>query len=295
MDRSATTADDRPAAQSAAWQAAGVAAHAAELTAYLEQVVADPRWREVAGRALRELALAPGRRVLEVGCGPGVFLPLLAQVVGVRGTVVGIDHAPEFVAQARERVAGLGLGSVVTVEVTDAYRLPFPDASFDAAHCERVLMHLVDPVAALREMARVVRPGGRVVAVEPDWRGVRIDHPDRDAFDLLMGRWLERHQNSGMGLELRRCFAEAGLTKRRAEAVILNLTDFAELARFGLDLSEPAQELVAEGRLERERARAAIDYLTTASQGGTFFAYGAVTVATGEVAPTEVTHGCGRP
>jgi SAM-dependent methyltransferase len=279
------TGDERPDAPSAAWQPAGVAARAADLAGYLEQVVADPDWRQVTDRTLGALALAPGQRVLEVGCGSGVFLPLLAEAVGAGGAVVGIDHASEFVARARDRVASLGLGGVVTVEVADAYRLPLPDGSFDAAHCERVLMHLDDPTAALREMARVVKPGGRVVAVETDWGGVQVDHPDREACDLLMARSARHCRNPRMGLELRRRFAEAGLLPGTAEAIVLSGTDVAQLVKYGVDLTGPAEALVAEGRLDRERAQAAIDYLTTASRDGAFFAYGGMVLAAGVVAP----------
>jgi SAM-dependent methyltransferase len=277
--------DERPDNASAAWRAAGVAAHAAELAGYLEQVVADPDWRQITDRTLGALALAPDQRVLEVGCGPGIFLPLLANAVGEGGAVIGIDHAPEFVARARERVAGLGLGSVVTVEVADAYRLPFAAGSFDAAHCERVLMHLADPAAALREMARVVKPGGRVVAVETDWGGVQVDHPDRQACDLLMSRYAQHCRNPRMGLELRRRFAEAGLVAGTAEAVILSGMDVAQLLKYGVDLAGPAEALVAEGRLDRERAQAAIDYLTTASRDGAYFSYGGMVLAAAVVGP----------
>src|SRR6478735_9308551 len=112
------------------------AGHRAEWSDHLERVFASPVGQEIAARTLDLLALHPGQRVLEVGCGTGVFLPLLAREVGPAGRVVGIDHSPDFVAEARARVAEAGLAEVVTVEVGDAYHLPFPDDSFDAAHSE---------------------------------------------------------------------------------------------------------------------------------------------------------------
>ena len=273
-----------PQVGTAGWQPEAVARHHADVSGYLDRVFAVPFVREVAARTMALLALAPGERVLEVGCGSGVFLPLLAHAVGPGGRVVGLDHAPAFVAEVRARVAAEGLDGSVAVEEGDAYRLPFPDAAFDAAHCERVLMHLDDPTAALREMRRVVRPGGRVVAVEPDWGALRLDHPDRAAFDLLYARWLTRIRQPDLGLTLYRRLAEAGMAERAVVPLVNHGTDIADLRVFGLDLRPAAEALVGEGRLARERAEAALDYLDAASRDGRFYAVtGAMYLAAGRV------------
>lgn len=197
--------------------------------------------------------------------------------------VVGLDHAPTFVAEARARVAAAGLAATVTVEEGDAYHLPFPDASFDAAHCERVLMHLDDPTAALREMRRVVRPGGRVVAVEPDWGGLRIDHPDRAALDLIYVRNVRRIRQPDLGLTLHRRFAQVGLAGCVPEPLTTPITDIATLHVAGLDLLPAVGELVAEGCLDRARAEAALAYLDDASRDGAFYAHLAMFLAAGQV------------
>jgi SAM-dependent methyltransferase len=101
----------------------------------------------------------------------------------------------------------------------DAYRLPFEAATFDVAHCERVLMHLEDPSSALGEMKRVVRPGGWIVAVEPDWGGIRIDHADRAGMDLLYARALHMRQPD-IGLTLYRRMHELGLSDIRPVPII---------------------------------------------------------------------------
>lgn len=285
MSEQASAARNAPAVRSAAWQAAGKGQDRAGLAAYLERMTATPELQEVARRSMDALALAPGQRVLEVGCGIGVFFPLLANAVGSTGAVVGIDHAPDFVEQARRRVEDLSLTEVVTVEQADVYRLPFPDASFDAAHCERVLMHLDDPTAALREMRRVVVPGGRIVAAEPDWRGVRLDHPDEEGLNLLLDRWMTGTRNPSMGLALNRHFAAAGLVDRVVTPVALGGRDYADLVLFGLDLSVPATALVTEGRLTQPQADSVLAHLTAASQDGSFFSYGTMVVAAGRVPP----------
>ena len=87
----------------------------------------------------------------------------------------------------------------VRVDQGDAYALPYPDQSFDAAHCERVLLHLEDPSTVLREMRRVLRTGGRMVVAEPDWASLIINSPDHEMIGLLVrnavivatSEWLE--------------------------------------------------------------------------------------------------------
>jgi ubiquinone/menaquinone biosynthesis C-methylase UbiE len=111
--------------------------------------------------------LEPGQRLLDVGCGPGSITVDLARAV-TPGEVVAVDRAPAAVELAREAVR---TGDVpnVTVEVADVHALPFEDASFDVVHAHQVLQHLTDPVAALREMRRVARPGGVVAVRDADY------------------------------------------------------------------------------------------------------------------------------
>ncbi|MFN8511773.1 MAG: methyltransferase domain-containing protein [Chloroflexia bacterium] len=272
---------------SASWQPDDTVEHQAARSAYLERIYRTPLLQEILARTLDVLALASGQSVLEVGCGSGLILPVFAREVGPTGRVVGLDHAPAFVAEARARVAAEGLAESVTVEEGDAYHLPYPTASFDAAHCERVLMHLTDPTAALREMARVVRPGGIVVAVEPDWLGIRIDHPEHADFAPIYRRALNfRHPD--IGLTLYRRLADAGLVERQAVLVPSTITNHAVLRAYGLDLAPAAEALIVEGSLTRERAETLLAYLETASQNGTFYSYGCFHIVSGRVPPLPI-------
>ncbi len=266
------------------WRATAAGEHTEELAAFLERLSALPIARQAIEQTLAFLRLTPGQRVLEVGCGNGVFLPLLAAAVGPQGQVEGIDHAQEFVAAAQERVDASGHAAVVTVREADAYRLPFPDATFDAAHCERVLFHLDDPTAALREMRRVVKPGGRVVAAEPDWLGRQIDHPDHEAMALLYERYCTRtFRQPRMGLTLNRRMHEAGLERREIVPLISTGTAYSELTQYGFDPTAAAAELVAEGRMTRERMDAVFAAIDAASADGSFWTYGAYMIGAGQV------------
>jgi SAM-dependent methyltransferase len=111
--------------------------------------------------------LEPGQRLLDVGCGPGSITVDLARAVGP-GEVVAVDRAPAAVALAEEAARSAGVANVVT-QVADVMALPFEDGAFDVVHAHQVLQHLSDPVAALREMRRVTRPGGVVAVRDADY------------------------------------------------------------------------------------------------------------------------------
>ncbi|MGW2426806.1 methyltransferase domain-containing protein [Streptomyces sp. NPDC001709] len=115
---------------------------------------------------LDELDVRAGHRVLDLGCGPGTDLEALAQAVTPAGAVVGVDNDRNMVDAARARTAG---DAVVDVRHADIHDLPMPDHTADRARTDRVLQHVADPLAALGEIRRVLRPGGRLVMGEPDW------------------------------------------------------------------------------------------------------------------------------
>ncbi|HYM44617.1 MAG TPA: class I SAM-dependent methyltransferase [Solirubrobacteraceae bacterium] len=120
----------------------------------------DPRWR----RALVDaIAPAAGERVLDVATGTGM---VAAELLSRNDcTVVGLDQSPEMLAAARARFAGAERARVRLVE-GEAERLPFPDAGFDALTFTYLLRYVDDPAATIRELARVLRPGGRVASLE---------------------------------------------------------------------------------------------------------------------------------
>jgi ubiquinone/menaquinone biosynthesis C-methylase UbiE len=108
-------------------------------------------------------ALRPGERVLDVACGTGLVSFRAAQAVGAKGAVVGTDISGEMVDTARRGAVLRDLANV-RFERGDAEALPLPDAGFDAAVCALGLMYVPDPVRALCEMRRLLRPGGRATA-----------------------------------------------------------------------------------------------------------------------------------
>ncbi len=137
-----------------------------------ESVLRSHRWRTVENSAayLRP-HLAPGMRILDVGCGPGTITRELGELVGPAGSVLGVDSAAEVIDEAvatTRREAG-SMPPHLRFAVGDVRALAFPDASFDVVHAHQVLQHLRDPVEALTEMRRVTRPSGIIAVRDADY------------------------------------------------------------------------------------------------------------------------------
>src|SRR5947209_10794254 len=129
---------------------------------HADAVLRSHRWRTAENSAAYLLPhLRPGLSLLDVGCGPGSLTADLAVRVAP-GRVVAIDSASTPLEEARSAAAAAGVE--VDVRVGDAYAIDLPDDSVDLVHAHQVLQHVTDPVAVLREMARVCKPGSVVAA-----------------------------------------------------------------------------------------------------------------------------------
>jgi SAM-dependent methyltransferase len=150
-----------------------------------ESVLRSHTWRTAENSAGYLLPhLRPGLSLLDIGCGPGTITADLARLVAP-GDVVGLDASADIVAQAAAQAGGSGLTNL-RFETGDLFALPFDEASFDVVHAHQVLQHLADPVAALVELRRVLRPGGILAVRDGDYGGFRWAPAD-----ARLDRWLE--------------------------------------------------------------------------------------------------------
>lgn len=152
------------------------------------------------GRTAEEAAafllnhLKPGMRLLDLGCGPGSITIGLARYVAP-AEVVGVDQAGEALEAARRLASDESVGNV-RFEQADVYELPFEDARFDVVYGHQILQHLADPVTALQEAKRVLRPGGYLAVRDADY-GTMTHHPHDPALDTWLVRYHETARRNG--------------------------------------------------------------------------------------------------
>ena len=167
------------------WRDCDAQPNVEQLARSLETRGATPAHRRIRLRFLRFVPVRRRDRVLEIGCGTGVVLRDLAPLTGPRGSVTGLDRSRTLLAVARRLCRGTR-GGRITLRHGDAARLPFADGRFDASLAITVILHVGEPLAVVRELARVTRPGGRVGLQDQDFGIVAVAHPDRGLTDRIM-------------------------------------------------------------------------------------------------------------
>jgi SAM-dependent methyltransferase len=190
-----------------------------ELIERLERRGRSPDEAATRTQYLDLLNLKPGDHVLDAGCGSGVVTRDVARRLGPQGRVTGLDPGPGFLAAARELARQAGLAERIELREGDVRALPFPDAAFDVALAVTVLSHVPGGEKAIPELARVVRPGGRVAIFDLDTDSLIIAHPDR----VLTRRVVSSHSDHAvidgwLGRRLPGLLTQAGLVDVKVRA-----------------------------------------------------------------------------
>jgi ubiquinone/menaquinone biosynthesis C-methylase UbiE len=157
------------------------------LMAALEMRAADPQQQAMLRTYLTDAALAPGARVLEIGCGTGAVTRVLASWPGV-ASALGVDPSPAFVARARELAAGM---TNVSFREGDGHALALGDATFDAVVLHTTLCHVRQPEVVLREAARLLRPEGCLAVFDGDYATATLAVRAGDRLDLCADAFRE--------------------------------------------------------------------------------------------------------
>lgn len=185
-------------------------AEMASLFAWLDGADRMEAIQEIKRRMLDFHPLRAGDHILDVGCGLGHEVRRLSQVIGPGGRVVGLDKNEAMIVEARRRSFDTPLP--IQYVTGDALHLEFKDDSFDLCRAERVLRYVEEPEQALREMARVTRPGGYTAVFDFDSDQTIVDMPDRvlarrvaDVLDAAV-------PSAWIGRQLVRLCVQAGLS-----------------------------------------------------------------------------------
>lgn len=168
------------------------------------------------------LNLKPNLHILDLGCGTGIMLHPLAGLVGENGRVVGVDISDFMVREARKRA-----------EVTDlplefykgtVYNLDFPDNSFDRATSSTLFQHLKRPDEALREITRVLKPGGIISIWEQDWETLMIASSYDEISRKILDYFCSSLKNGTIAKHLPKLFADEGLINVFSTPKTINLS-----------------------------------------------------------------------
>ncbi len=157
--------------------------------------------------------LRSGLRLLDCGCGPGTITLGLAVLVAP-GEVVGIDQEASQLEQARQQAEQQGRTNIQFQEAS-LYELPFADNTFDVAFAHAVFEHLRQPVAALRELYRVLKPGGLIALRSPDWGGNLVVSQSEEIDDALTYYKRLQTENGGdvyVGRKFKALLRQSGFT-----------------------------------------------------------------------------------
>jgi ubiquinone/menaquinone biosynthesis C-methylase UbiE len=163
--------------------------------------------------------LKPGMRLLDCGSGMGALTTSLAEWLAP-GEVVGIDREASQVQAARAWAAEKGVHNVRFAEGS-IYEIPYPDASFDAVFAYTVLEHVADPRRAMREMLRILKPGGVAGICDPDYEAQLLapSTPGMQELDKLMRSFSEEHASPYYARHQRQYLLEAGFARTQGFAL----------------------------------------------------------------------------
>jgi len=235
---------------------------------YLDLIHSIPFFQECKARSYQNLALYPGDSVLEIGCGNGIDIQKLAGCVGTSGTAVGIDISSTMLKSARKNSESLDCSPGFLL--CDGLHLAFPDATFHGVRSDRVIQHTSDPIAALKEIARVTRPSGTVVIFEPDWGTYTLWPGEREICRTVMNFWCDNIPSGQVGRVLYAAFTDAGLENIDVHPYTLTITDLA-LARRIFDLDTTFSLAVKKGIVSQTDIERWENELSNADSKGQFF------------------------
>ena len=175
---------------------------------------------EARRRTIEALGLAAGARVLDLGSGPGLFAEEMAQMVGPTGCVRGVDLSESMIEIARARCAD---SPQVDFQIGDAVSLPFGDGDFDACVSVQTLEFVADVDVALREIHRVLKPGGRLAVSDADWGATAWHCKDAALCERVMDGWREGFAHPRLPRSLKPRLEAAGFRSLSVGAIpILN-------------------------------------------------------------------------
>lgn len=196
-----------------------------DLSRKIEAIYRTPDVVEQRRQLLDALKLVVGEQVLDIGSGPGLLSYDMAATVGPKGRVCGVDTSQAMLAMASQRCAEQPWTEFREAAAT---QLPYADASFDAAVSAQVYEFVADVPAALGELHRVMRPGGRVAILDTDYGSLVIHTEDPPRMARVLAAWDEHFVHANLPRLLSRQLREAGFTIRQRMSIPMFNPEFQD-------------------------------------------------------------------
>ncbi|MFQ5924199.1 MAG: methyltransferase domain-containing protein [Anaerolineales bacterium] len=236
---------------------------------YLEAV--SEAVAQVKHRSYEFMHIGPAQRLLDVGCGPGTDTIPMAESVGAKGQVIGLDNDEEMIAIAKVKAEESGVSAWVTHDLGDAGILTYESDFFDACRSERVFQHLENSSEVLAEMIRVTKSGGWIVVADTDHSTMTIDTAQVDIEWRVRRLHADRYANGYAGRQLYRMIKQQHLMNILVEVFPIYVTDYA-LGRYFAQLDDDEKTALAEGVVSHEELQLWHAELEHLDKEGTFFA-----------------------
>lgn len=206
----------------------------------LERIYSLPAIVEQRRQTLAALAVKPGERGLDVGCGPGFLTCELAREASINGSVAGLDPSREMLGAARVKAGKTGVAGRVDLVMGSAERLPFVTQSLDFVVVVQVYLYVAEVEVALREAARVLRPDGRLAIVDTDWESCVWLTSDDGRHRRVLDARVSQFAQPNLARRLPGLVRRAGLDL--AEVIAIPITELrASDDSFSIDMIGPAR------------------------------------------------------
>lgn len=234
------------------------------LDRYEEQFV----WGPGRDRLIEPAAIGAGQSVADYGCGPGYVSVELAKRVGDAGRVHAFDINADFVVRTRDRVAENGFSERVTVTHLKSDTLPLADDTLDRLVIKNVMVYVDDPLASFKEFRRVVKPGGKVHAVDSDFYMTAFDPVSPEDWRTVLDSALHAFRTPAIGRKMHGLALQAGYADVAVQVIATPETT-GRMLNFVKNMAGYARE---GGAHDEETVQRVVDIASKAVEDGTFFA-----------------------
>ena len=209
----------------------------------------------------------PGEQILDVGCGTGINAQAIAKLVGPSGKVIGVDNSTAMLKIAREKASAEN----VEYRLQSVEEMTFPDNSFDGVVCTQVLSYLADPLAAIRRMLQLTKPGGRVFIAETDWDTLVYSIPDKALQRSVVQSFSDHLGDGWVGRRLYSWCEQAGAQQITLHPYVICNNEYS-IRKYGGPLSYVIRDyLLRSKQLPEAEVRRWLQLLSEAFDNRTYF------------------------